>query len=62
MEGIRSNIFYVTRVKQSGGVYPARGLRSREETLLHLHPERQKRKKGVEDHGGEAERGDRLFC
>ncbi|RVW50076.1 hypothetical protein CK203_106843 [Vitis vinifera] len=41
-----SNIFYVTRNKQSGGVYPARGHRSREETFLHLHPERQKGKRG----------------
>ena len=42
MEGAGSNIFYVTRDKQSRGVYSARGLRSREETFLHLHPERQK--------------------
>ena len=40
MEGAGSNIFYVMRDKQSGGVYTARGLRSREETVLHFHPER----------------------
>ena len=42
MEGAGENVLYDTRDKQSGGVYTARGLRSREEEVLHLHPERQK--------------------
>ena len=54
VEGTGSYVLYVTRDKQSRGVYPARGLRSREEAFLHLHSERQKGKEGVDDHGGEA--------
>ena len=42
MEGAGGNVLYDVRDKQSGGVYPATGLRSREEEVLHFHPERQK--------------------
>ena len=40
MEGAGESVFYVSRDKQSGGVYTARGLRYRGEEVLHLRPER----------------------
>ena len=42
MEGAGENVLYDTRDRQSGRVDTARGLRSREEEVLHFHPERQK--------------------